>query len=326
MSERLKRKGSFQIDTAFEGLMGEVNQQLASLEKTQVEAFEADRLPPLVFFCYPPRTGSTMMTQYLARTGDFSYISNYTARYWDAPFIALLTEQKLGLREQYHDQVADSRYGATSALTDPHEFGFFWNKLLTSEAHHRIDASRISEDQKQFFIRQVNAMRAVYGKPFFFKNGIAGLNPDIWADWFPDALFVQIDRDPVWMAQSILIARKELYQDTREWWSLRPENTADIQARASGPEEEVAEQVQTLRDQMAKRLAPFTNRVQYWNYETFCAAPHKTLERFYHWLDMVPAEDSFVRIPTLIEVRQKIKLNVITFNRLKDAVTRTAKT
>lgn len=320
MSERDQRKGDFKIDHSFEDMLGAINANLSGLEQEAVNAANPSDLPPLVFFCYAPRTGSTMITQYLARTGDFNYISNFIARFWEAPYTALQLEQKLGLRDMKFEAGVESSYGATASITDPHEFGFFWNKLLTNPNHHRINANEVDPELKDFFIRQVNAMRSTSDKPFFFKNGIAGYNADIWADWFPEAKFIMISREPLYVAQSLYVARQELYEDTTTWWSLRPENWQEIVSSTSDEFGEIALQLDTITTGIKQRLAPLGDRVLHVAYEDFCQAPASTFEKIYRHTGIAPSVDALAHLPNQIEVRRHRKVNDDIFERLKAAV------
>ena len=248
MDERKDRQGQFSIDENFEQMLMQMNKALLPVEDRLLPQLEGTELPPVVFFCYAPRTGSSMISQYLARTGAFSYVSNITARFWEAPYMALRLEQQLNLRdpENYADKPIKSKFGVTSLPADPHEFGFFWRKILTTGAHDRVEPELANPDTASYLKRKINAMRSVFDKPFFFKNGLAGYNSRYLKSVFPDARFIVITRHPFFIAQSLYLARKTLYKDTSHWCSLRPAALTDIISGAENEFDEIALQIKHI--------------------------------------------------------------------------------
>ncbi len=293
MEERQKRKGIYKVDIEFESILKELNKSLRSLETEMVNKSDANNLPPLIFFSFAPRTGSTMVSQVMARTGEFAYISNFVARFWDAPLLALQIEKKTGLGNSYFGMPlldVESKYGVTSNVSDPHEFGFFWNKLLTSKFNTFIDINELDEVLIQFLRKEVNAMRSVYDKPFFFKNGIAGYNTACIRKIFPDAWFLKIERSPEFVAQSIYKARVDLYSNPKEWWSLKPKDYEDIVRNSESEYEEIAYQIKSGYRDINEGLEGNEERVVKIKYEEFCSAPKEHIDKIFNKIGWTPSD------------------------------------
>ncbi|MCW8930327.1 MAG: sulfotransferase [Gammaproteobacteria bacterium] len=288
MDERKNRLEEYQFNDEFEDMMKDVNLSLIDSEKKLVNTINInfkDKLPPIIFFCYAPRSGSTLLSQILARTNHFSYISNFTARFWEAPVTALTIEKKLGIRNiSQHDSNYKSNYGLTKFVSDPHEFGFFWNKLLTSTENHYIDLKKIDQ-QKLIFLRdQINAMRSIYQKPFFIKNGITSYNTSFVKKLFPDAKFVFMKRELPCIVQSILTARNDFYGDSKIWWSLKPKNFNDIVNRSNNEIEEIIYQIKSIYDEIENGFSHQYGNVFKLNYENLCENTETTLTDLYSFV------------------------------------------
>lgn len=301
-------------------LISPMNHCLADLERQAVDACEAKSRIPLVFFCFPPRSGSTLMAQCLARTGRFAYISNLTARFWGAPVLGMQLEKEIGLRSALPASGRwCSDYGRTEHPAEPHEFGYFWNQFVTRE-HHRIIEKDLPVGDMEFLVRQVAAMQSVSGEPFFFKNSIAGYNADLLAKWFPNAFFIFIRREPAFVAQSILKAREAIAGSANEWWSLKPEEFLLIQERSRDQYDEIAMQVLSIQRRQDRHMLSLGSQSVSWDYAEFCRGPREHI-RSLGAITGVDMSDAVVgKIPASFDVSSRKTVSLGEFERLERAL------
>ncbi len=217
-----------------------------------------------------------MLAQMLARTKAYNYVTNYVARFWDAPYLAGLIERKINLRAQPFSSAIRSTYGVTCEPHEPHEFGFFWNKWLVFEdGTHRIDESRMPDSHVQQFRQELRALMSLYDQPFFIKSDLVGLNVSFFSRLFDDIVFVVLKRDPLFVAQSIYQARVQLYGDPAVYWSTRPSNRPDRSDLS--PAEQIAMQIKGVYDDVYTGLQNAGARYIEVQYEALCRQPRQEL-------------------------------------------------
>lgn len=292
MSNRQNRKGIFEVDNQIEGVISKANSLLSDFDKEIDIEFDESNLPQLIFISYAPRTGSTVFAQCLSLTNEFSHFSNFTARFWKAPIFAALLEQEVNLKDQrfFEKATLKSVYGTSKNPVFPHEFGFFWNQFLTDDTHH-INTGKLSSEKKTNLVSTINKLRAIYGKPFFIKNGIAGMNTALISELFPDAKFIVIRRDITSTAKSIYKARKEIYGDKNNWWSLMPDQTSEIISKyPNDPFRQIISQLKAIYQEVEKGISDPADSFTV-EYEEFCQNPQEIVKQVFSFLKMEPKED-----------------------------------
>lgn len=228
---------------------------------------------PIVFIVGVPRSGTTLLYQLMAQHLDVVYITNAVARYWLAPLWALRRDDG---QRQFELR---SHLGRTEGPNAPHEFGWFWQYHAPMEhSHHRIAAELDAFDWES--IRQeLEAIAGWAGRPLVMKSLLA-VNYHIarFAAELSGSLFVHIERDPCFTAQSLLDARRRRYNDDRIWWSIRPRD-ADAWIDRD-PIEQVAHQISDVSHHIHQGLASLpSDRFISLRYEKLVANPKQEIER-----------------------------------------------
>ena len=208
-------------------LLQELNYFLAPLEEQLVSKFTKPQFP-VIFVIGTPRSGHTLLSQLLAASGCFAYISNFVARFWMAPYIGTQIELALGIRQRERYQNFSSEYGKTTGWIEPHEFGYFLQRWLPFAETHKVEIEELSQETVNKFAQEVAALEAVYDKPLFLRNIIYGLNINLLLKVFPKSMFVVCRRNILYQAQSILMARQTVTGDKQNWWSLRPKEYRNL--------------------------------------------------------------------------------------------------
>src|ERR1051326_495618 len=85
---------TFGKNIVHEQRLADLNELLAPLEAWLEQDFQAP-IHPVTFVLGPPRSGTTVTGQLIARSGLFGFISNFAARFWGAPALGLRIERDL---------------------------------------------------------------------------------------------------------------------------------------------------------------------------------------------------------------------------------------
>ncbi len=250
---------------------------LEPVEQELIRPFSRPRFPVL-FIIGAPRSGTTLLAQLLVSCGGFSYVSNFSARFWLAPYLGMTVEKNLGLRDERPYWSYRSMFGVTKELMGPHEFGYFWRHWFRYGESHKLSIQQLANIDTELLLKEIAAMESVYGLPFFFKNLVCGLQAGYLADRVPSSLFAVCKRDPLYNMQSLLLAREEVMGDRKAWFSLRPKEYQSLITLS--PYEQVAGQIYfTLKD-IEEGLYPSAQaRVLEISYEDLCEDPQKEVKR-----------------------------------------------
>ena len=225
---------------------------------------------PVVFVLGLPRSGTTLVYQYLVHRLDVAYWTNGVGLHPRAPVVTTWLERRRGpYRSDFR-----SRYGKVEGATAPREAGSVWGRFFDLERPTRLEELRPGDAER---LRNLVAatQRIFGGAPFVNKNVKHMLRVDALARIFPEALFLVVRRRVQDTALSILRARVATH-DPKRWWSVRTPNWERLLALPL--EEQVAAQVRGLRRQLGVDLSAVAReRVLQLDYERFCREPDAAL-------------------------------------------------
>lgn len=224
----------------------------------------------LVMVCGPPRSGTTLVAQYLINSLEVSYINNLASLFPQSPvvinhWLRRFVQPRLGNYQAF--------YGRSQRLAGVNDGLQIWDRWLGSQ---RDELPVTLQPDAQIGIRQFfAAWLDKFGTPCVNKvNRLIGcLN--LVAPMLPDSIFVYLQRDPVMLAQSLLIARNEIGGDSNHNYGLaHPDRCHD------DPIEDVCRQVEFYM-QLQKQYASgaLKNRIVFVEYEKFCNNPAQLLDR-----------------------------------------------
>ncbi|TFG94030.1 MAG: sulfotransferase [Myxococcales bacterium] len=221
---------------------------------------------PVVFILGLPRSGTTLVSQYIVHRLEVAYWTNGVGRHPRAPVVTTLLEKRRG------PYLSDfrSRYGKVEGSTAPREAGSLWGRFFDLERPTHFDD--VSSEAAERLRNLVAATQRVFGgAPFVNKNVKHMLRIDALARIFPESLFLVVRRRMQDAGLSILRARLEA-QDPTRWWSVRTPDWEELMALPL--EEQVAAQVRGLRRQLGADLDAIPReRVLQLDYERFCRQP-----------------------------------------------------
>lgn len=278
-----QRREKHQRNPKLESLLATLNDLLAEPETKATSNLTAPRYP-ILFIVGCARSGSTLLTQWIADLGLFGYPSNLLSRFYKAPYIGALIQQMLtDPNYAFRDEMADfqakeidysSSLGKTIGALSPNSFLYFWRQFFNFGVIQKLDPSVLDKVDRKTLSSELAALETVFEKPLAMKAMILNWHIDFLHQFFPNALFLHIYRDPLMNAQSLLSARQDFYGSYEPWYSYKPPEYAFLKDQS--PYDQVAGQVfftnRAISDQLEK--IPDKNWLEI-EYETLCSSPTK---------------------------------------------------
>ncbi|MDY6987001.1 MAG: sulfotransferase [Thermodesulfobacteriota bacterium] len=281
------RRPAFKRNTHLEALLREL---AGLLEPAEAEAVPEDGQPmlPVVFVVGAPRSGTTLVLQWLAKLGTFAYPTNLLSRFFASPYIGARIQQLLtdpryqhgnefsGLAGQGEEYA--SNLGKTTGILQPNEFWYFWRRFIPNNQPRVLTPKEEDSVDRDGFLRGLAAFEKAFGKPFALKGIILQYNLRCLAEFIPTAFFLYTKRTLLYNAQSLYQARIKYYGTPSAWYSVQPPGTDELRRRS--PYEQVAGQVEYTNRSIEAELAALPPRCSLTvEYEEFCNAPFRVYEQ-----------------------------------------------
>jgi hypothetical protein len=279
---------------------------LAARERRLYRSASPPRLP-MVFICGPPRSGTTVVELAMARALPVAFFTNLTAVFPRAPITAS-SLLKAGPR---NDVISlRSHYGRTAGFLAPNDGLHLWDRWFgpdrTSICHY------LEESQAAEMVSFFGAFERWSERPLLAKNNSLNAHAALVADHLPTAKFICLQRDPVFLAQSLLIARRYIHGDDSTPYGLQdPEGVM-----TSDPVTDVCRQVRFYQDLAQRQLEALgPERFRIVSYDDFCRTPRSTVEMVAQEILHVPFDPSGV--PTSLQPSRTQRLPDKVFRRLE---------
>lgn len=278
----IERKKHFRRNQDLEVLLNELNKILNPVENEVIREYNVPRFPILLLVgC--ARSGSTLVSQWLANIGEFAYPTNFLSRFYSAPYIGAKIQQMLtNPKYRYRDEFSDfgspisyaSELGKTSGVLAPNEFYYFWRRFFKYGDIQYLDQADIEQVDTKKFCAELAAIEAVFEKPLVMKAMIINWNISFIYQTLPKVIFMYIKRDPGYNAQSLLEAREKFLGNRKNWYSFKPIEYPLLEYL--DPYQQVAGQVYYTNHAIEEelKLVPTEHWMQV-NYEEFCQSPEK---------------------------------------------------
>jgi LPS sulfotransferase NodH len=224
-------------------------------------------LLPMFLVVGLPRSGTTLVYQTLAGCLPFSYFNNLSSLFPRS--LITVTSWWRGSFDAPRDSTS-SYYGHTSGMRGVNEGLHVWNRWLGEDrntAPRQLDPAAVG-DMRRFFA----AWSQAFGRPLLNKSNRNTFCIQPLAAALPTAVFIVVRRDPIYVAQSLLQARKTVQGDWSVGWGLGAQREG--RSPSTDPMADVVDQVQYCDEQLraqAKNLPP--ERVIEIQYEDFCRDP-----------------------------------------------------
>lgn len=279
-NEEQQRTEGFKRNASLEDFLTEINGNMYEVEKTLLE----EKAPefPVIFIMGPLRSGSTLISQWLANSGISAYPTNLMSRFYKAPIIGakiqmLLTDERYNFRNEIRDFNSEvnfsSENGKTKGALAPNEFWYFWKNFLPdTKSDYWSDKELFEKTDIQMMLSEFAGITDVFQKPFALKAMNLNYNIDFLNKVFEKAIFIHSKRDPLTNIASILKARERQLGSIENWYSFKiPEYEELIRLN---PYEQAAGQVHFINQAVENGLkeVPEHKKITI-NYEDFCVDP-----------------------------------------------------
>ncbi|WP_374764429.1 sulfotransferase [Yunchengibacter salinarum] len=241
------------------------------------------RQPP-VMIVGAPRSGTTLMLQWLARQAAFAYPSNLAARFWRNPYFGARVQQALADHDSANMLGLNGGFdfksdlGHSRGALAPSEFWYFWRTCFAFPESGPLPPHALAQADWPRFLEGLAGLEAAFDKPVALKAMIANWNIADISARLDKGLFINVERDPVSAALSLLSARERFFANRARWYSFRPAEAPALDRLS--PPEQVAGQVFFTRLAVKAQLArlPQGRHVTV-SYRDFCADPKALRQR-----------------------------------------------
>ncbi len=284
------------------------------LEKVQRDEYKLQYSP--TFIVAPPRAGTTLTRQVVSWTIPTSYFSNLTAIssfHLGKPLP--ITTAKLAKQMGGEQNLGsfESSFGRTAGRGAPAEGETIWAYWFRNR-YGPVEPEEVTPQQARGMYRAVAATEQIFGLPFFNKTTVLSLRIRAIRKVFPDALFIQVMRDPLDTAQSIYKARTTRYP---HWLGARPRECENVDGKSVL--EQVCEQVYYVEKNIAReRTAVGEQAFLTVHYKDVCANPQREAERIAAFMDANGAPAKLTRsLPESFELSHGRKVEEAEYHEMR---------
>jgi len=259
---------------------------------------------PLVLIVGAPRSGTTLVYQALSAWLDVTYPSNLTALFPKAPLTTARLQRWIPTRRQPN---FENFYGQTTRMRGPNDAFHLWNRWFGNDRYQLGNtlADATVDDMQRFFANWT----ATFDKPFLNKNNRNTECIQRLAEHLPQAKFVLVRRNPVFVVNSLIRARDEVQGSKQVGWGLKSGGISE-QDDPLAYVDDVCRQVMEIdRDIDLQLQTVASNRVMEITYEGFCEAPQSSIKKIvaaWDGLDLNPGR-TLEKLPAF-QTSQKLTL------------------
>lgn len=250
-----------------------VNYFLKRLEAAKLKK-EFRITEPQFFMAGLPRTGTTLMYQYVVHRLHMAYFTNKVGGNKDFP-CAVTWLSKLVFPRYKSD--FKSHYGRVEGNMAPREAGAFWLRFFHIDDYAGFQS--MDNSDVDLLRRIIFCIQDIFGgAPYVNKNVKHILRLDALEKVFPDSVFIITRRDFEDVALSLLEGRKKNFGDVNQWLSVKPPSYETLKSMPYL--DQIAHQVRDMDIKLREDLERIpANRVIYMDYEEFCRNPETLIEK-----------------------------------------------
>ena len=269
-----------------------------------------------VFIIGAPRTGSTILYQLITSLLDVSYLDNLAnmARY--NPYMGLGFSSR-HFKDQAHRSYS-SNFGNTlgDGLHAPAEALFFY-KWFPKDRHYTVPAD-LTQDQLTAFRKTINALVDRYNKPLVLKNLSFSLRLQVLKQALPDAKYIVVNRDPLYTAQSLILAMRKNNAPGNKVWGILPKESAQLEGLETF--EMVVRQIYFIEKQIHEDLKQIPeDHILYIDYEKLGTGPEKIMDSIISLLGSDVEKRPGISVPE-ITIQNRINLTSMEIDSLKQLI------
>ena len=276
----------FRTNDKLNALLSELKELLSPVQRT----IDCPLQPQWPVGCIigNPRSGSTLLLQFMASTGVFSYPTNVLTRFSYAPYIGGLIQKMLfDPKYDFHGDFADiqsqinfeSDIGKSKGALATNEFQHFFRNYMPNFDIEWLDDNALKKVDCKGMMKGLASIEKAFERPFITKANILQHNLEYFAREIACLLYFHIRRKPIFIMQSIFNSRKRYYGSQNVWWSVKPREYNN-QLKDMDVYHQIAGQVYFTDMEIEKGLMHISDKNQLTiEYESFCENPEAVYEK-----------------------------------------------
>lgn len=237
---------------------------------------------PVIFVIYSSRSGSTLIYQVLANSLPLTYFNNLTFLFKRSPIVSNRIFKYFFFKSKKKSSNYHSFFGRTVGLSEVSEGAHIWNRWFLSDNKNRyLDVVNLTEEDKASMYNYLMQYCNVFKKGFIGKEGRFTFYIDVLSKIFPTSYFVRVRRNPVYIAQSLLMARKQVQGSKYVLWGydVRKDKSLSKSSKGDGYLKDICLQVKSIEEWIDAKFNDFddSNRIINVDYEDFCRSPNSVV-------------------------------------------------
>ena len=292
MREEQQFLEQFKKDMGFEKILQSENENLFAAENALYQDLPEERAT--IHIIGSPRSGTTLLNQLISSCLDVGYINNFIAAFWKTPLHGIILSKKLiGLN---YDSDYTSDFGKTNAITEPHEYTYFWCYFLKYNKIGQTPPEHDNEiDWQQLKLVLLNMCHA-FKTSIVFKSLFLGWHMASVLKVLHKTLFILVERDITDNAYSLLQIRKKYFGTYNTWASIKPMQYEALSEL--NPFEQVIGQVYYLNESYKQQLNNISpDNFLHITYKEICASPATVLNSIIKKLEVLQVKQSIIKQP-----------------------------
>jgi hypothetical protein len=228
---------------------------------------------PLLVVVGPPRVGSTLLSQLLASRYRFFFFTNFQHALLRYPYLSFKLSRRF-IPDRKVDFRSDHGFEAGfGGLSEGIFFWAFWFDMSVEQKNPQPDDTRLQHARSV-----LNCIHHETGNPLLTAANTLSFYLTELSRHFEQLVIVNLRRDPVANAVSLLRGRRRHCTDVSQWWSIRPaacapSNDVDVHHQI------VCQIVETYRAIHKQRAELPALPIVDIYYEELCSSPLDTLSR-----------------------------------------------
>ena len=194
----------------------------------------------------------------------------------------------------------------------PNDAIYFWDRWTGRKRNHVIKS--ITEEKLNEMKGFFDAVENYSGLPLVNKSNHLITFANIVADKLPNSVFIYVERDPVYLAQSHLLARRFMHGDE----TIAYGTSFGDEDNMEDPIASICHQIHQydrVKEEQQKLIG--TDRFQVISYEKFCRQPVETLDQISKKFLGEPISKEIKSIS--VKNKNHIRLDEKTFSKIKSS-------
>ncbi len=317
--ENSSRLDDHKKNPALEDILREMESILSEPESRLLNDFHSPSRP-IVLIVGCARSGTTLLFQYLAASGMFSYPTNLISRFYYAPYIGARIQQLLidhDLKGEIFGKNAPNSFrselGKTFGPLQPHEFWYFWDRFFQFGEIQTLSDEQLTGVNASLFLKELAALQEALQKPLVMKAMKLNWHLPYLAGLSEQVYFVYIKRDVLFNAQSLLEARMKFFGTYEKWYSFKPPQYASMAKKPYY--EQVIDQVIETNAAIEEGLKTLPKeRFIKIHYTDFCNNPLRVLQQVQL---MIGENNEHTELPPSFTLQEKARISDLIWTKMQ---------